>query len=412
MKKLLKLFVLLVVLLFAMPMAFAQITDSANLRVTLVNQQPDPVEPGNIVDVRFKIENLGSDTAEDVSFEVVPEYPFSILPGYNVTQVLGNVWGRQTSDTGIIVLYKLKVDENAVSGDNDIKVRYRSRHGAWIQPDEFTIRVGAADKVLFVSKVETIPEQIVPGERAQLRMTFDNQAGGILRSIVVALDLSSDLIPIAPIDSMSEKKISSISHGKQKELIFSVVALADADAGIYKVPVTISYEDDSGNSYTKTGVIGVFVGGTPDLVIQASSSAVKKEKSSGTVTIEFINKGLIDLKFFSVKVKESENVKVYSNPELYVGDVDSDDSETVEFDLWLGKAKDGIIEIPLTLEYRDANNKLFVEDVTANLRVFSGSDLRRVGGGTNFTGVIVVVLIVGAGLFIYWRRKKNKHKNK
>ena len=27
-----------------------------NLRITLVNQEPDPVEPGSYVDVRFKIE--------------------------------------------------------------------------------------------------------------------------------------------------------------------------------------------------------------------------------------------------------------------------------------------------------------------------------------------------------------------
>lgn len=404
-----KLLVFLLVLCL-LPAAFAQVVDSPNLRVTLVNQEPDPVEPGNIVDVRFKIENLGGGTADDVAFEVVPDYPFSILPGDNATQLLGSVWGRQIGETGIIVLYKLKVDENAVSGDNDLSVRFRSKRGVWIQPDEFTIRVGAADKILFVSKVETIPEQIVPGERAQLRMTFDNQAGGILRNVIVSLDLSSDSIPIAPIDSMSEKKISSISAGKEKELIFSVVALSDADPGIYKVPIEVSYEDDSGNSYTKEGVIGVFVGGVPDLVVQASSDVVKKEESTGNVVITFTNKGLTDVKFLSVRVNENDDVKVYSSQEVYVGDVDSDDYETAEFDLWIGGAKNGNVLIPLNLEYRDANNVLFEKSIDVPLRVFSSSDIRRMGGGSSPVGIIIVVLIVGAGLFIYWRRRKKKHK--
>jgi hypothetical protein len=403
-----KLFVLLVVL-FVLPVALAQVAGSANLRITLVNQEPDPVEPGNIVDVRFKVENLGGGTVDDVAFEVIEQYPFSILPGDNATQMIGSVWGRQIGETGIIVKFRLKVADDAVSGDNGLKVRTRISYNAWAQ-EEFDIRIGAADKVLFVSNVETIPEQIVPGERAQLRMTFDNQAGGIVRNVIVRLDLTSSDIPIAPIDSMSEKKISSISTGGQKELIIPIVALSDADAGIYKVPITVSYEDDSGNSYTKEGVIGVFVGGVPDMIIQASSDTVKKDKSSGKVTFTFTNKGLTGVKFLNVKVNEGDNIKVFSAPEVYVGEVDSDDFETAEFDLYVGKAEDGAVMIPLSLEYRDTNNVLFKEDVEVPLRVFSGGDLRKIGGGTSPVGIIVVVLIVGAGLYLYWRRRKKKRK--
>ena len=42
------------------------IEDWYSIRVALVNQEPDPVEPGKYVDVRFKIENRGSKNAEDV----------------------------------------------------------------------------------------------------------------------------------------------------------------------------------------------------------------------------------------------------------------------------------------------------------------------------------------------------------
>jgi len=54
------------------------ITALANLKVTFVSQTPDPVEPGKVVEIRWKIENIGSAAAEDVMFELLPEYPFSL----------------------------------------------------------------------------------------------------------------------------------------------------------------------------------------------------------------------------------------------------------------------------------------------------------------------------------------------
>ena len=39
----------------------------ARINVTMVNQDPDPVEPGDYVTVRFKFENRGHANAEDVS---------------------------------------------------------------------------------------------------------------------------------------------------------------------------------------------------------------------------------------------------------------------------------------------------------------------------------------------------------
>ena len=73
--------ILFVLILFALTfVSAASIASSSNLRVTLVNQEPDPAEPGSYMDVRFRIENYGSGNAEFVEFEIIPEYPLLDQP--------------------------------------------------------------------------------------------------------------------------------------------------------------------------------------------------------------------------------------------------------------------------------------------------------------------------------------------
>ena len=58
-----------------------------DLRVSISMQDPDPVEPGKEVEVSFKIENNGT-IANDVTFEILPDYPFSLVPGESASKAL------------------------------------------------------------------------------------------------------------------------------------------------------------------------------------------------------------------------------------------------------------------------------------------------------------------------------------
>ena len=50
--------------------------ESPKVQVTLIRQEPDPVEPGQQIEVTFKFDNNGS-TAYGIVAEIIPEYPFS-----------------------------------------------------------------------------------------------------------------------------------------------------------------------------------------------------------------------------------------------------------------------------------------------------------------------------------------------
>ena len=60
----------ILILVIASIVSGARIGDSARVEVTLISQEPDPAEPGQVLDVRFKIENLGGGGTEDIVFEI------------------------------------------------------------------------------------------------------------------------------------------------------------------------------------------------------------------------------------------------------------------------------------------------------------------------------------------------------
>lgn len=400
-------FLLSVLIMFGGMLAIeAAIPDSTDLSVSLISQDPDPVNPGEYVDVRWKVVNYGSKDADNVVFEIMPSYPFSLDPGESATQDLINVWGLQTGEKGVILYYKLRVDKDAVEGDAEIKVRYKIDN-IWIEPDEFIIRIQTIDAALGIYSSVTDPGIIVPGEESKIKITLKNLADSVMEDISVKLNLSSDDMPFVPIGDSTEKRIRHLKPGEEGQIEFNVMALADADSQTYKLPITLTYYDELGEKYTKSDLIGIVVGSTPDLLIQIDSSTILKEKSTGDISIKIVNKGLSDIKFLTMNIGSTEDYDVLSPGEVYVGSVDSDDYETADFKLYVKDSVDKKVIIPATVKYMDANNNKYTEKQDLVLDLKSVSMIEGKGGGS--LGIIIIVLLIaGIGYYIYRRKKKKK----
>ena len=117
------LIILTMVFLICIIFVNAGYLDTPQVEVTLLNHDPDPVNSGNVVEVRFKVENTGEQTIEDFVIEIIPDYPFSLYSG-TAQKNYGKLIGGQDGIDSIIVDYKLRIDEDAVEGDNEIKLRY------------------------------------------------------------------------------------------------------------------------------------------------------------------------------------------------------------------------------------------------------------------------------------------------
>jgi len=103
-----------------------------SIQVTLMNQDPDPVGPGDLVEVRFKINNAQINSlAEDFEVEILEDYPVSLYDDSAVRK-LGDVSGLGDGSNVLVVKYKLRIDDDAIEGDTPIKLRYKYKGIAWI----------------------------------------------------------------------------------------------------------------------------------------------------------------------------------------------------------------------------------------------------------------------------------------
>lgn len=410
----------LIIVILCLSFVIAQTLEGIALKVTLVNQEPDPVEPGRIVELKFKVENIGSRNAEDVTVEILPEWPFTLLPTEQKIKQIGSIHGKQIGDIGVIVKYKLLIDKNAPEGEHDIKLRYRVRNlgwaSSWIELEPFKISVRTYDALLIIDSIITNPEIIAPGEKVKIIIKLKNMADSILRQIKIKLNLIKEFItttniqyielPFTPVGSTNEKVIKQLLPNEKATVQFDLISSPDADGGIYKIPLMISYIDNLGKNYSRNQLLGLIIGEKPNLKVSLDSTEIYTPKSTGKIIIKFVNLGSTDIKFLYVRLAKTPDYEILSSQDVYIGKIDSDDYETAEFKLYINTEKKEIM-LPLHISYGDITNKRYNEDINLKLKLYTTGEAKRYGikKPNKLIGVIITLLIVGIGLFLYKRFK-------
>jgi len=391
---------------------FAAIPDATQIKATLISQEPDPSNPGDVIDLRFKIGNTGSAASGDIVFEIIPEYPFSVYRG-SAQQNIGSLQGYQKDDEGVILLYKIKVDESAVEGEETIDLRYRAAddtvNPSWVYLEDFPVRIRTRDIVVSITSITSSPDPIPPGTDSEVSFKVKNNADSLVRDLKIRLDMNDETVPFAPTQSTTERSLYQLGAKEEVTFIFNLIAEPNADGGVYKIPLTISYSDETGASYSKEDILSLKVASSPDILATVDSTDIYSKKKSGEAVIKLVNRGLTEIKLLTAKLESNDDFEVLSQEEVYVGNIDSDDYETVDFTLDI-KSKEAVVSLPLELSYRDSTNKEFKQEKIVYLRMFSASDAEKAGlVEQKSTGVTIMFLIVAVGLGIYfWRRRKKK----
>jgi len=211
--------VLIMSILLVISLSNASVYDYDWIDITLISQSPDPVEPGDTVDVKVKVQNLGGSAVNNFKFEIMPEYPFSL---YNPDDRLKELSSLTAGDDyGIVYKYEIKVDEDAVEGTNKLKFRHKYGSGSWVTL-ELNIDIQSPDAIILIKDVRTEPEVVSHGEKAVLNFKLKNLADSLLKDVSLDLDLSSSSLPISPLHSGTEKKIKSIKAGEEKDISFEI----------------------------------------------------------------------------------------------------------------------------------------------------------------------------------------------
>lgn len=411
MKKKVCLIFLLLSILLILPLSLGAnlIYHGPNIQVTLLSQSPDPVEPGQILTVKFKIENTGEEATIDTIVKLLPKFPFSLY-GDQAEKNLGKLRAGQTGADAAIVEYKLKVEETAVEGDAEIELMVRSTQDAWVSytDNELLIAIQTHDAVLDIAKITQEPETISPGGTAKVNFLIKNLADSLLKDIQFRLEFSSSTLPLAPYQSSSERRIAQLQSNFQQSLSFQLIADPAASSGLYKIPLNITYNDEKGKHYMVKDILAVLIGEKPYLKTSIKKTSVLQANQPGKLTLEIANAGPTDVKFVELTLLPSPDYQLVS-PSLYfyLGDIDSDDTESEEIDVFVNK-KVKTLAVPIQLKYADANNQPYQQNLELNLALYSSSQLKKFGiiEKDKLWLYGLVLLLLGLGYFFYRHSRK------
>ena len=413
--------------LIAVPGAEASTRSASHLEVIYRKSEPDPLRTGEYADVWVKIENTGSMEAEDVSLEFVPEFPFSLDPGKEAIREFGDI----NPGVEYHAHYKIRVDENAVPGENDLKFKTKSSIAEITKT--VPVQVRSRESVLSVEEVEVEGGKIPPSKTRNVTLKLKNRADTYLRNIDISLGLrpvssetaemeaqaemlgtqdyqAAEEIPLITVGETTEKRIGKIAPGEMKEVSFSVRAESDADEEAYKVPVEMRYEDEMGNTWQKMEFTGITVGGEP--VIEAGIADIDGYPVSDTskeISLRLVNRGLSEAKFLQVELLPHESYQVVGKPDVYIGHMQPDDFDSPSFTVYMEPGHEKV-EIPVELNYRDSEGNEVTEEQTVSFRTYTSGEINdlRVGQSGNALYYIIIFLVIVGAVYLYRRRKKKK----
>ena len=383
--------------------------NSPQVKVYLMSQLPDPVEPGQVVTVKFKIENNGTETVSDSIAKLVPKFPFTLY-GDVAEKNVGILRAASYGSNAVIVKYNLKVDEKAVEGDAELELQLKVDQ-AWYAYNnkEFNLNIQTEDAILDISSISIDPKMVAPGETTQVSIQVKNYAHSTLRDIKFKLNLTND-VPFVPYQSSSQRTIPLLQGGYQDLLTFDLQAKPDSTPGLHKVPLTITYQDNKGKSYTSTDILAIPIGATPKIKPYIKKSSILQAGKEGKLTLEIANEGTSNVKFLELTLVSSDDYKLISTSDyFYIGNVDADDTQSEEIELYINKDAQ-VLSFPVKLKYLDANNREFQQQFDLSLNLYSAGDLKKFGLlKSNYGWVYLPLIIVAIGGYLFYRKYRKKN---
>jgi hypothetical protein len=331
----------------------ADIVSENNLRVYLLNQDPDPAEPGKYVEVRFRLQNFGYGGLEGVKAELLYDAPFSFDDPTDALVDVGSLSGRQIDDYGALVKWKLRVDKDAIEGEHTVRLRISFNDKVIYTTDEYTLTVRTQDAILSVGEVTTQPSKVAPGQEARLRITLENHADSLLKDVV--LTLATQGTSFAPLSSSSEQTIKQLTAQQSAHVEYVLLVDALAPEKVHQLSLSIKYSDNVGTAYAKNVTISVPVYSEPRFVLNMEESTLTQDKSKGDVVISFSNVGTSELKYVRIELLDTDAIQVLSAPLSYLGNLEADDFQTAEFTLYADSGSD-TLTLPVQVTFADAYN--------------------------------------------------------
>lgn len=371
---------------------------SNQIEITKKTLEPTPLQSSEYADIWLEVSNTGSTAANDVEIEFLENYPFSVDPGDKTSWSLGEL---VPGESGQIHL-EAKVDENAVHGENMLEFKTTVGSENIELEKKVPVEVRTDSSILSISNVD-FQEKVAPGASETMTVTLENMADSQIKNIEAKL--GSEQVPAAASDS-NIANLRKIEPGKSRNVSFQLNIDESAENGVFKLPLTLEYENEAGTSFSVDSTTALVVGGEPDLQLGVNDAGTLTSGSTGTVTLRLINSGEGSADFVDLEVQESDSYELLSSSSEYIGEMDPDDYQTIELRLHVSEDAENL-QIPVEIGYKSDSQKS--ETQTVDVKLYTSQELERYGltSSGSIMPLIVVVLLAVGGIY-YWRKRRER----
>lgn len=296
--------------------------------------------------------------------------------------------------------YTITILDDTAPGD--LKLEFRVLRND-VEPNELMIAreiiIPVQGNVMF----STVSDNKLSFGENKVKVEVENVGGGVARQTMASLE-SLELITVTGSNTIF---LSDFAHEDRKTAEFTVFVDSKASLGAYSLPMTLSYLERDGSRKTKEFMLGLQLDAEPQIHLNAEARDRMGGGSSGTVTVNVVNNGLVDVEFVDLELLDTEHYSVVGANRVYVGKIDSDDTEREDFTI---KVSDGVDMNSLTLKaklyYTKENSaRKYSMEYAPAIKIFTNEELRMNGETSTvgrILGLILLVIVLVAGYFALW----------
>lgn len=388
------------------------------MTVDLLNQDPDPVKSGDILEVRISVQNTGNKAKDNCVVEIEPKYPFKPLPGEELSKNIGTLGKRYASDREKVVKFKVGVEDDVNKGKYPLTAHLYSKEGD--NNISITSDLMIETESESNAEIESISlEKLVPGEKTKITFGIKNAGNSPLKNAIFSWDCANDVI--LPVGSSNVKHINLIDVGKTANVTFDVLTNVNTVPGLYKLDMTLIYDDvEELKTITEAGTLenekkkqinskaGIYIGGTTDFDI-----AYTERSPTGSYTFSVSNIGNNAANSVKVSIPQQTNWTVTDGSNsVILGNLKKGDYTVADFNL---EPKVYGEELPLKFEISytssDGQRQTEKQELTVYTTESSpnkNSDSEE-SSTASFSYKLVLLVVLGiAGVAVYRKVSKKR----
>lgn len=370
------------------PTCCASPSGNADIKITVNELTPQPVEPGRDLVLSVTLGNYGRGTAEHIVLTIMPDSPIILKNENDRTMRFEKIIGYSAR----VETYLLNIDPAAVTGNYEIELG-----ATWTDDDQhreqnltFPVVVRGEPK-LVISEITIDPETIKPEDTFDLSFLVSNEGTGTASTVQVTAAL--DDLPFVPMGA-DTKVIKILDPDASEQLSYRITASDSAKVSSYAIPITMLCNDESGGNVTSQSSVGINVVGDADLCI-ASVRTNPENPATGdvmTLMLRIENSGHGDAE----SVKVTIDIPFEGTRTAFLGEIEADDDAPCIFNF--RATESGDIPYNAVISYKD---DLGDHTATEELVLYVGDG----GNGDLLIPALAVGAFIVAGVF-YLRRKK------